>query len=175
MVAQEQEPTGLPVQTLQWMGRQLTRLPEGFTPHPAIAKLMGARRGMVESPTARVDMGMAEALAFGCLLCHKMPGELGAGHERDAATGHAADMAEVVEDAGAQEAVRGLNMVRPPATASRGRPSLGVESPSRPLPLYIVQVVVGAPWQSGPSPGCSAAYSNHHVIRRSVTPSLLST
>eukprot|EP00873_Tetraselmis_striata_P040829 jgi/Tetstr1/461093/TSEL_006236.t1 len=110
MVAQEQEPTGLPVQTLQWMGRQLTRLPEGFTPHPAIAKLMGARRGMVESPTARVDMGMAEALAFGCLLCHKMPGELGAGHERDAATGHAADMAEVVEDAGAQEAVRGLNM-----------------------------------------------------------------
>lgn len=39
-----QEPTGLPLPTLQWVGRRAAGLPPGFTPHPFISKLCASRR-----------------------------------------------------------------------------------------------------------------------------------
>jgi len=65
--AYDQESTGLPLPTLQWVGSQLCRLPEGFTAHPTVTELYAKRRRMVEGPESRVDWAMAEALAFGTL------------------------------------------------------------------------------------------------------------
>lgn len=39
-----QEATGLPLPTLQWVGRTASHIPPGFTAHPAVARLMEARR-----------------------------------------------------------------------------------------------------------------------------------
>lgn len=40
----QQEATGLPLPTLQWVGRTASQLPTGFHAHPAVTKLMAARR-----------------------------------------------------------------------------------------------------------------------------------
>jgi 2-oxoglutarate dehydrogenase E1 component len=45
---------------------RLTAVPDGFTPHPKIAKLLRQRAEMAEGKR-KVDWGMAEALAFGSL------------------------------------------------------------------------------------------------------------
>ena len=39
-----QEPTGLPLATLQWVGRSIARTPPEFTLHPEVARLCQARR-----------------------------------------------------------------------------------------------------------------------------------
>ena len=39
-----QEPTGLPLPTLQWVGRSLCDVPENFTLHPQIASFVSSRR-----------------------------------------------------------------------------------------------------------------------------------
>ena len=39
-----QEPTGLPLATLQWVGRSICRTPAGFTLHPEVERLCQARR-----------------------------------------------------------------------------------------------------------------------------------
>src|SRR5262249_21411045 len=44
-----------------------TRVPEGFTPHPKVARLLEARAAMVK-PGGRIDWGCAEALAIGSLV-----------------------------------------------------------------------------------------------------------
>jgi 2-oxoglutarate dehydrogenase E1 component len=44
-----------------------TRVPEGFTPHPKVARLMEARAAMVR-PEGKIDWGCAEALAIGSLV-----------------------------------------------------------------------------------------------------------
>ncbi|CAL5220687.1 g2736 [Coccomyxa viridis] len=66
-----QEPTGLPLQTLQWVGQSIcTALPE-FQLHPEVDALLKSRRAMVEGREGRVDFGMAEALAHGTLALHR--------------------------------------------------------------------------------------------------------
>lgn len=50
------------------VGRKISSIPEGFTPHRQIKKVFDKRAGMVESPESPVDWGMAEALAFGTLV-----------------------------------------------------------------------------------------------------------
>jgi 2-oxoglutarate dehydrogenase E1 component len=59
--------TGVPMSVLKEVGQAITTLPETFSPHRAIAKVMESRQKMVESGEG-VDWGMAEALAFGTLL-----------------------------------------------------------------------------------------------------------
>ena len=39
-----QEPTGLPLATLQWVGRSMCSVPDGFSLHPDVDKLLAARR-----------------------------------------------------------------------------------------------------------------------------------
>lgn len=67
-----QYPTGLPLETLQLVGKQLTHIPADFTPHPDVEKIMERRRGMVEGTESRVDFAFAEMLAF-CTLSLRRP------------------------------------------------------------------------------------------------------
>jgi hypothetical protein len=40
----QQEPTGLPLETLQWVGTSICNIPQGFEVHKAIAARMDCRR-----------------------------------------------------------------------------------------------------------------------------------
>jgi hypothetical protein len=64
--------TGLPIETIQQVGRQLTNLPDGFHAHPDVERLLEKRRRMVESADSRVDFAFAELLAF-CTLSLRRP------------------------------------------------------------------------------------------------------
>ncbi len=59
--------TAIPMERVRAIGARLTAVPDGFTPHPKIAKLLQQRNEMVAG-ARRVDWGMAEALAFGSLV-----------------------------------------------------------------------------------------------------------
>jgi 2-oxoglutarate dehydrogenase E1 component len=63
--------TGAEKKTLQSVGRVLTSWPEGFTPHPKLAKQLEGRKKMME--TGEVDWGMAELLAYGALVTEGIP------------------------------------------------------------------------------------------------------
>lgn len=64
--------TGVPAARLGEIAAAITRVPDGFHPHPKIAKLLEQRAemGRGERP---VDYGMAEHLAFGTLLAEGVP------------------------------------------------------------------------------------------------------
>ena len=59
--------TGVPMGELMEVGRAITSLPTGFTPHRAIARVYEARAAALASGTG-VDWALAEALALGSLL-----------------------------------------------------------------------------------------------------------
>ncbi len=59
--------TAVPKETLCEVGQALTRLPENFTPHRTVARLLDAKREMIEKGEG-LDWATAEALAFGSLL-----------------------------------------------------------------------------------------------------------
>jgi 2-oxoglutarate dehydrogenase E1 component len=59
--------TGVDQATLHQITERITTLPEGFSPHPKIARLLQARRQMGTGQTP-IDWGMGEALAFGSLV-----------------------------------------------------------------------------------------------------------
>ena len=63
--------TGADKKTLQSVGRVLTTWPEGFTPHPKLAKQLEGRKKMME--TGELDWGMAELLAYGALVTEGIP------------------------------------------------------------------------------------------------------
>src|SRR5205814_6115416 len=50
----------------------LAHIPEGFTPHPRIKKLLESRHAMVKSG-AGIDWGCAETLAYASLLLEGTP------------------------------------------------------------------------------------------------------
>jgi 2-oxoglutarate dehydrogenase E1 component len=61
--------TGVPMESLLDVGRTVTALPEGFTPHRAIARVYDARRAaLAPGAGAAIDWALAEALALGTLL-----------------------------------------------------------------------------------------------------------
>ncbi|HXI55377.1 MAG TPA: 2-oxoglutarate dehydrogenase E1 component [Polyangia bacterium] len=62
-----QVPTAVPVQTIQAVGRVLTELPPGFSPHPKLKDIIDARAEMAAGQKP-INWGMGEALAFGTLL-----------------------------------------------------------------------------------------------------------
>jgi len=59
--------TGVPRSTLQELAEAITRLPDGFNPHPKIAALLAKRRESVMQGEG-IDWGTGEALAFATLL-----------------------------------------------------------------------------------------------------------
>ena len=59
--------TGVSEEKLIPLARQLNTLPEGFTPHPKLSRLLAKRLTAVEKDEG-VDWANAEALAFGSLL-----------------------------------------------------------------------------------------------------------
>ena len=66
--------TGLPLETIQAVGQQLTLVPEHMTLHAEIEALLNRRRQMVTDMTSRVDFAFAELLAFGTLSLRRPPG-----------------------------------------------------------------------------------------------------
>ena len=65
-------PTAVEIEKLREIGARITRVPEGFSIHPKVAKLLQQRAEMAAG-TRRVDWGMAEALAFGSLVAEAIP------------------------------------------------------------------------------------------------------
>eukprot|EP00026_Physarum_polycephalum_P001733 Phypoly_transcript_01735.p1 GENE.Phypoly_transcript_01735~~Phypoly_transcript_01735.p1 ORF type:complete len:1016 (+),score=241.14 Phypoly_transcript_01735:71-3118(+) len=59
--------TGIQQNTLSSLGKVLATVPQGFTPHPSIAKILKQKASMFEGKTP-IDYATAEALAFGSLL-----------------------------------------------------------------------------------------------------------
>jgi 2-oxoglutarate dehydrogenase E1 component len=59
--------TRLPVDELRGLAERLAAVPEGFTPHPKIVRLLDQRRDMAHGKRP-LDWGMGEALAFASLL-----------------------------------------------------------------------------------------------------------
>ena len=57
---------------LREIGEGLARVPDGFTPHPRVAKLLEERRERVRRGEA-IDWGTAELLAYGSLLLEGTP------------------------------------------------------------------------------------------------------
>lgn len=64
--------TDVPVDVLKDVGRRMTAVPQDFTAHKTIQRLLERRREMIESGTG-IDWGMAEHLALGTLLKEGFP------------------------------------------------------------------------------------------------------
>ena len=59
--------TAVPLAELQRIGERITTVPEGFTVHPLVNRLLNDRRAMIRGES-RVDWGMGEHLAFATLV-----------------------------------------------------------------------------------------------------------
>lgn len=73
-VAFNQEPTGVHMETLRFVGEAISTVPPDFTLHPDVARLLRRRGKMVASPDSKVDWAMAEALALGVCALHRDAG-----------------------------------------------------------------------------------------------------
>lgn len=65
-------PTAVDMPRLREVARALFATPEGFTVHPKLVRFLAERQTMLENG-GRIDWAMAEALAFGTLLCEGTP------------------------------------------------------------------------------------------------------
>ncbi|WP_368642152.1 2-oxoglutarate dehydrogenase E1 component [Castellaniella ginsengisoli] len=61
--------TGVPLAELTRIGEKLTQVPEGFTVHPLVKKLLGDRLAMARGEHP-IDWGMGEHLAFATLVAN---------------------------------------------------------------------------------------------------------
>jgi 2-oxoglutarate dehydrogenase E1 component len=64
--------TGVDLDVLKEVGRKITSFPKTFTPHKTIARIMAARRKMIEDGQG-IDWATAESLAYGTLLAEGYP------------------------------------------------------------------------------------------------------
>jgi 2-oxoglutarate dehydrogenase E1 component len=63
----DQADTAVPLAELKRVGEKLTQVPEGFTPHQLVTKLLNDRRAMARGEL-NLDWGMGEHLAFATLV-----------------------------------------------------------------------------------------------------------
>lgn len=63
----DQADTGVPLAELKRLGEKLTQVPDGFTPHQLVSKLLNDRRNMARGEL-NLDWGMGEHLAFATLV-----------------------------------------------------------------------------------------------------------
>ncbi|MBK1827700.1 2-oxoglutarate dehydrogenase E1 component [Haloferula rosea] len=66
-------PTGIPKDTVQYLGKVLTTVPDGFHLHPTLAKRFVPRRMEALEKGAGIDWALAESLAWGSLLLEGNP------------------------------------------------------------------------------------------------------
>ncbi|WP_437188520.1 2-oxoglutarate dehydrogenase E1 component [Planctomicrobium sp. SH668] len=64
--------SGLPIEKVSDLLRSLTKVPEGFTPHPKIVRLLELRQAMADGKEP-LDWGAAEAIAFGSVVNQGRP------------------------------------------------------------------------------------------------------
>ncbi|WP_316015442.1 2-oxoglutarate dehydrogenase E1 component [Roseobacter sp. HKCCA0434] len=64
--------TAVDVDKLRQIGEALTRLPDGYTPHRTVERLLKAKAEMIETGKG-IDWATGEALAFGSLLAEGYP------------------------------------------------------------------------------------------------------
>ncbi len=64
--------TGAPVKSIRALGQKLNTIPEGFTVHRSIGRLLEKRERMISGKEG-IDWAMAENLAFGLLLTEGIP------------------------------------------------------------------------------------------------------
>jgi 2-oxoglutarate dehydrogenase E1 component len=63
----DQADTAVPLAELKRIGERITTVPEGFTPHPLVTKMLNDRRNMARGDQ-NIDWGMGEHLAFATLV-----------------------------------------------------------------------------------------------------------
>ncbi|VFR26056.1 2-oxoglutarate dehydrogenase E1 component [plant metagenome] len=68
----DQADTAVPLAELKRIGERITTVPEGFTVHPLVAKLLNDRRAMARGDV-NLDWGMGEHLAFATLVASGYP------------------------------------------------------------------------------------------------------
>src|SRR5262249_15552107 len=100
--------TGVPFETLRAIADALTRVPDGFTVHPKLAKQFETRREGFRKRRP-VDWGFAEALAFGSLLLEGTPVRLSG---EDSRRGTFSQRHAVLFDARTSESCVPLNSIR---------------------------------------------------------------
>jgi 2-oxoglutarate dehydrogenase E1 component len=64
----DQADTAVPLADLQRLGECITTVPENFTVHPLVSKLLNDRRAMMSGGETLFDWGMGEHLAFASLV-----------------------------------------------------------------------------------------------------------
>ena len=64
--------TGASMDNLKTVGGALSHIPDGFSPHKTVARIMDAKREMIETGEG-IDWATAEALAFGTLQMEGFP------------------------------------------------------------------------------------------------------
>ena len=69
---EEEVKTGVPQETLKVLGGSLTTVPEGFTPHRTVRRLLETRRQNIDAG-GPIDWATAEAFAFASLLAEGTP------------------------------------------------------------------------------------------------------
>ncbi len=101
--------TGVDIGLLKEVGQHISEIPPNFNAHSKIARQMKARRKMIETGEG-IDWGMAEALAFGTLLCESTPIRLSG---EDCERGTFSHRHAVVHDQVNYSTITPLNSIRP--------------------------------------------------------------
>ena len=100
--------TAVGMDRLREVGEALTRLPEGFKPHRTVARMLAAKREMIETGKG-IDWATAEALAFGTLLTEGYPVRLSG---QDSSRGTFSQRHSVVIDQETEDRHAMLNHIR---------------------------------------------------------------
>jgi 2-oxoglutarate dehydrogenase E1 component len=101
--------TSCPLNDLKKIAKAVTTVPEGFSPHPKIEKLLESRQNMMTSK-GTIDWGMAEMLAFGALAREGHPVRLSG---QDCQRGTFSHRHAVLKDFENGQELRLLNQVSP--------------------------------------------------------------
>ena len=101
--------TGVDIGLLKEVGLHISEIPPNFQAHSKIVRQMKTRRKMIETGEG-IDWGMAEALAFGTLLCESTPIRLSG---EDCERGTFSHRHAVVHDQSNYSTITPLNSIRP--------------------------------------------------------------
>ncbi|MFO7856752.1 MAG: 2-oxoglutarate dehydrogenase E1 component [Paracoccaceae bacterium] len=101
--------TAVPLERLREVGEALTRLPEDWTPHKTVQRMLDAKTKAIEAGEG-IDWATAEALAFGTLLTEGYPVRLSG---QDSTRGTFSQRHSAIIDQKTEERFFPLNRIRP--------------------------------------------------------------